>query len=81
MRITEEQVDYLKSFKCERLTSDASNESSIKNFYSKRGESLVDYLKTQAWQEDANGDIACYLIKNSDNIPCLFFSLKCGSLF
>ncbi len=81
MRITKEQEEYLKSFKCERLSAVASNEALIESFYSKRGELLVNYLKSRAWQEDINGDTAFYLIKNSDGIPCLFFSLKCGSLF
>lgn len=81
MRITERQIDILNKFSCERLNSNVDNLSLIKNFYSKRGAGLVKYLIQNGPQEDASGETAFYLIKNSNGQPCLFFSLKCGALF
>lgn len=81
MRITEEQLAIIDSFKCERLSSDPVNQDMIKSFYSKKGKGLVRYLKGEAWDEDINGQNAVYIIKNPDGLPCMFFALKSGALF
>lgn len=81
MRITEEQIKILDGYTCERLSSNEDNKELIKSFVSERGRLLVEYLQEYGWEEDTVGKIAFYLIKNPEGIPCVFFSLKCGSLF
>lgn len=81
MRITEDQINILDGYICERLSSDEKNKELIKSFVSCRGRLLVEYLQTLGWEEDAVGKTAFYLIKNPDGVPCVFFALKCGALF
>ena len=81
MRITDRQIEILEKFSCERLHSDPNNLSLIKKFYSERGSGLVGYLNEKGLQEDASGETAFYLIKNTSGRICLFFALKCGALF
>ena len=38
--ITQEQIDLLNSFTCERLSADSDNLSKIQNFHSGRGRGL-----------------------------------------
>jgi len=78
--ITNEQLDILNQFKCERLTDDANNKSLIKDFINTRNIGIVENLKDEAWEEDQNNKVVYYLIKKSDDIV-LFFSIKCGGLF
>ena len=73
--------DILAGFTCERLSCNEINQELIKKVVSERGEPLIDYLQKAAWQEDENGSTAFYLIKNSQQEICLFFSLRCYSLF
>lgn len=81
MKITQEQINILNSFKCDRLSSNEQNKELIKAFKSEKGDLLVKYMQQNGWDEDVSGETAFYLIKNPDGIPCLFFSLKCGALF
>lgn len=81
MRITKEQKDLLKSFKCERLSADAVNEELMKSFTSKRGSSLVSYFTRFGMTEDIAGTTTYYVIKDAQNEIMMFFSLKCGALF
>lgn len=81
MKIKDEQLQVLLTYKCERLSTNAENKKLIQGFKSQRGKSLVNYLKKKAWQEDSNGELAFYIIKNADGKPCLFFSLKCGAMY
>ena len=79
--ITKEQEGIIKSFTCERLSSNPQNEELIKSFVSNKGQLLVDYLQENAWKEDLSRQTAYYLIKFPGNEIALFFSLKCGALF
>lgn len=81
MRITTEQSNLLKSFKCERLSANAENEELIKSFNSKRGSSLVSYFQKFGLREDEKGTTTYYVIKNQEKDVLMFFSLKCGALF
>lgn len=81
MRITKEQSDLLKSFKCERLSADVVNEELMKSFTSKRGSSLVSYFTSFGMKEDTAGTTTYYVIKDAQNEIMMFFSLKCGALF
>lgn len=79
--ITEQQLQILKSFACERLTNNSDNKALIEAFSCKRGTGLLNYLKQNGWQYDEQGIEAFYFIKTPDGKPCVFFSLKCGELF
>lgn len=81
MKIKDDQLQVLHTYKCERLSTNAENKKLIQGFKSQKGELLVKYLKEKAWQEDSNGELAFYLIKNAEGKPCLFFSLKCGAIY
>ena len=81
MKITEEQLAILKGLKCERLSSDPSNMRLVDDFYNIRNLSLVQTLQNEAMEEDEEGSIAYYVVKDpADNI-LFFFSLKSGSLY
>ena len=81
MRITSEQIEIIKSFVCERLTSNPQNERLIMGFTCERGPGLVAPLKLNGWKQDTEGETAYYLIKTPAGRPCMFFSLKAGALF
>ena len=76
--ITQEQMDLLSTFTCERLSADRDNLSKIQNFLSYRGPGLVNTLRNKGWSEDCRGSTAYYVVKNPQGRIMLFFSLKCG---
>lgn len=80
MRITEEQLNFLGSLDCHRLSSKENHRTLIKSFENSRNPNIVENLKKSAWQEDEAGSTAYYIIKTNNNIPLFFFSLKCGAL-
>ena len=59
MRITKEQSDILKSFKCERLSANSMNKVLMKSFTSKRGASLVSYVTRLGMKEEDEDRITC----------------------
>ena len=80
-RITPEQEAILNRFTCQRLTDDRQNNLLIWEFFSRKGKSLTDKLKYEAWQEDTEGlPAAYYVIKAPSGRIAMFFSLKCGTL-
>ena len=79
--ITQEQIDILNSFTCQRLSDDPTNLNQIQSFHSNRGGGLVRTLRNQGWMADKNGSTAYYVVKNPQGRIVLFFSLKCGVLF
>lgn len=81
MRITSEQVALLESLKCERLSSNPNNMRLVDNFFNRRNSSLVYTLQTEAMEEDTEGSVAYYVIKDKDENILFFFSLKSGSLY
>ena len=81
MNITKEQIDILNSFQCERLSESQFSKDCASQIVSQRGSRLVSYLKDWGEKEDAKGITAFYVIRNKDNLPLAFFSLKCGLLF
>lgn len=81
MKITSEQIALLESFKCERLSANPDNMRLVDNFFNRRNLSLVNTLQNEAMQEDSDGSIAYYVIKNKDNNILFFFSLKSGTLY
>lgn len=81
MKITESQLELLRSLKCERLSSNTANFSLINDFYNTRNNSLVDTLQGDAYDDDENNRIAYYIVKTVDDKILFFFSLKCGLLY
>ena len=79
--ITEEQMEILRRFTCERLTARRTNLDDIQDFTSRRGEGLVGSLLTKGWRADSRGLTNYYLIRNPEGEIVMFFSLKCGTLF
>lgn len=64
------------------MTSKENNKGIITEFQSQRNNNtLGDYLKNSAWNEDLGGETRIYLVKDPDGCVALFFSLKCGLLF
>lgn len=79
--ITQEQMEMLTSYTCQRLSDDPENLQKIQKFFSARGRGLVNKLKACGWEEDCCGSTAYYVIKNAAGQIVMFFSLKCGALF
>lgn len=79
----DEVKSYYGSFDCEVLTSNPQNEMEIRDFTCHiRNNTLENYLKTDAWKEDIDGETRVYLIREHNTRQIvLFFSLKCGTLF
>lgn len=81
VKITEEQLQYLDTFTCERLSNDNTNDILTADFSCKRNPNLVTHLQNNAWQRDVEGSEATYLIKNQHGEIMFYFSLKTGGLF
>lgn len=81
MRITAEQKAILESLKCERLSSNEENMRLVEDFFNRRNASLEQTLKNEAMEEDLEGSVAYYVIKNEEDDILFFFSLKSGSLY
>ncbi len=81
MRITTSQRDLLNSFSCVRLSSRDELINLVSDFRNIQNENLVDYLKGDAFQDDNEGKVACYVIMDCDNEILCYFSLKCGNLY
>ena len=80
-RITEDQLALLKSFSIERLSCSETNLELVADFSNIYIESLTEKIQSEAFEEDINGIIAYYLIKNPDGKILFYFSLKCGQLY
>ena len=81
MRITEEQCKLINSLTCERLSSRHDNMRLIDPFWNKRNNKIAETLLNEAFQEDEDGVVAYYVIKDADDNVLFYFSLKCGLLF
>ena len=81
MEITEEQLSLINSLTCERLSFHGENIRLIDSFYSSRNNNVAEALLNEAFQEDEEGVIAYYIVKDKQNNVLFFFSLKCGLLF
>ncbi|MCH3987387.1 MAG: hypothetical protein LKE75_11670 [Lachnospiraceae bacterium] len=81
MEITEEQLKLLNSLTCERLSESVYSKKCAEEIVSKRGSQLVGYLQHRGEEEDSSGNTAFYIVRNNDDLPLAFFSLKCGLLF
>ena len=81
MKITNEQIEMLNSFTCERLSESRLSKESASKIENERGTQLIGYLNHHGNDEDSKGIIAFYVIRNKENMPLAFFSIKCGGLF
>lgn len=81
-RITKQQTEILESFSIERLSSSDINLKLVGNFFNPRSDSLTNKIQSDAFEEDENGSVAYYVIKNKEDGGIVFyFSLKCGQLY
>lgn len=81
MEIRPDQLAILDSFSCVRLSDCEKALRLVDTFENPLNENLVDYIKGQAFDDDENGRVACFLVLDQeDNILC-FFTLKCGILY
>ena len=81
MRIAPGQKALLNSFSCVRLSSSDAHRELVNNFENHKNPNLIYTLRKDAWDEDSEGSVAYYLVKDSDGFPMFFFSLKCGALY
>ena len=81
-RITEQQEKILESFSVERLSSSDINLQLVGSFSNPKSDSLTNKIQSDAFEEDENGSVAYYVIKNkADGGIVFYFSLKCGQLY
>lgn len=81
-RITEQQKEILESFSIERLSSSVINLRLVGSFSNPKSDSLTNKIQSDAFEEDENGSVAYYVIKNkADGGIVFYFSLKCGQLY
>lgn len=80
-KITEQQKKILESFSIERLSSSVINLRLLGDFSNPKSESLTNKIQSDAYEEDENGSVAYYIIKDSAGAILFYFSLKCGQLY
>lgn len=83
MRITDEQRAVLDSLVVERLRDHRSENASLVNsFANAKNPVLENIIRTRvAFDRDAEGTVAYYVVKSPSGELLLYFSLKCGELF
>ena len=81
MRITEAQKAILERLTCERLSANPDNMRLVDAFFNRRNPSLVQTLQNEAMEEDQEGKVAYYLIKDKDGNILFYFSIKSGTLY
>ena len=64
-RITEQQKIILESFSIERLSSSDINLRLVGSFSNPKSDSLTNKIQSDAYEEDENGAVAYYVIKDS----------------
>lgn len=82
MRITEAQKRILDSLIVERLKENPINVSLVNSFKNTKNPILERVITTKnAFYKDSENSIAYYIVKTSEGVVLLYFSLKCGELF
>ena len=72
-------LETLKEYRYERISSNKENTKLIKSFKNSKNEELELYLKRKAYSEDTQYENAHYVIKYKNNIV-FYFSLKSTTL-
>ena len=80
-RITERQKKVLESFSIERLSASDINLRLVGSFSNPKSDSLTSKIQSDAYEEDENGSVAYYVIKDPEGSILFYFSLKCGQLY
>lgn len=80
-RITEQQKKVLESFSIERLSASDINLRLVGSFSNPKSDSLTNKIQSDAYEEDENGSVAYYVIKDPEGNILFYFSLKCGQLY
>ena len=75
-RITEQQKKILESFSIERLSASDINLRLVGSFSNPKSDSLTNKIQSDAYEEDENGSVAYYVIKNPEGNILFYFSLK-----
>ncbi len=78
-KITQEQKDFLKTLTCQRLTDSLENQELIRTFHNDINGGLARNLY-QGWQQDEQGAVVYYLIKDKQGRALFYFSVRSGSL-
>ncbi len=81
MEISSSQLHILDSFLVERVNERDEFIRLVDQFRNIRNENLVDYLKGDAFEDDVKGNVACYIVFDSDNNILCYFSIRCGTLY
>lgn len=79
--IREEQLQWIDSLTCERLSINENNKEAVACFTNEKNELLVNHLVEKAWEEDVSRHNAYYIVKDTTNSVLFYFSLKSGLLF
>lgn len=79
--MTETETRLHDIFHCERLSSNDENFRLVDTFTNSRNDSLASVLKNEAYEDDENGVVAYYVVKNTEGQIVFFFSLKTGLLY
>lgn len=81
MKITNDQLDILNSFRVTRLKDDDSLLRDVSGFENLKNENLVEYLIGDAFEDDEQNRCACYVVRDGDSEILCYFSIKCGLLY
>lgn len=81
MNITQNQRMILDNLHCVRISNRPNAIRLVEDFHNPQNEVLVDYIKGDAFEEDASGKAACYIILDSDEDILCYFALKSGLLY
>ena len=81
MDISQDQRDILDKLLCVRISNYPNAIRLVEAFRNPQNEVLVDYIKGNAFDEDASGKAACYIILDGNEDILCYFSLKSGLLY
>lgn len=95
MKISQQQIDLLDSFTCERLSYNHDNlvflskvniilpsDEHHPNYKKlKSSQNLLDVIKKDAWSKDSANSIAYYIVKDKDDDVAMIFSLQNGCIY
>lgn len=79
-RLTKDQQRYLDSLVCERISDNEINRVCIDTIFneSKNG---ITWALYNGWNDDKQDKLAYYMVRDpKDDLPMMFFSLKCGEV-
>ena len=75
MKISQNQIDILKSLKCQRLKDDEKNMYLVEEFSNSINDDIAQTLRNEAFKEDESNSVAYYVVKHPNGQILFFFSL------